>query len=147
MTARHAKLLTVLAGLIALFDWTLKIYAIERLPPTGSLGGFVDLILHKNPGIAFDIPVPIWVIAPLTVVVCLWLAVFSYTNWSHTKSISTAANIVIIGAAGNLTDRLMHGFTTDYILLFEKTVINLADILIITGIFGLLWYTRNTRTN
>jgi signal peptidase II len=146
MKTTKAKFFTTTAALTALLDGALKVYAIQRLPQTGSRSGFIDFILHKNPGIAFDIPVPLWIIAPLTIVVCAWLLWISYKHWKTQQYISTAANVVVIGALGNLTDRLVNGFTTDYILLFQRSAINLADILIVTGILALLWYTRERKT-
>ena len=58
---------------------------------------------------------------------------------------SVLAVTVILGAVGNLADRIINGFTTDYILLFGHSAINLADLLIIFGILGILWYTRNKK--
>lgn len=146
MSHARAKTFTALAGLIVIIDWTLKTYAINRLPQAGSRSRLISFILHKNPGMSFDIPISIWIIAPLTVCVCVWLLWISHKHWQHNTTISTAANVVVIGAIGNLADRLINGFTTDYILLFGRSAINLADILIITGILALLWYTRDTRT-
>ncbi len=147
MSKAKAKTITAFAGLIVLLDWVLKAYAIKRLPQTGSRGRLVDFILHKNPGIAFDIPISLWIIAPLTVIVCIWLLWISHKHWQTKRAVSTSANVVVIGAIGNLADRLINGFTTDYILLFGRSAINLADILIVAGILALLWYTRDTRTS
>jgi lipoprotein signal peptidase len=144
---RTAQAFTILAGLIALLDAALKAYAIKRLPSTGSRDRFIDFILHKNPGIAFDIPVPFWIIGPLTVAVCTWLVWTAYKHWNTQKEVSTAANIVIIGALGNLIDRFVNGFTTDYIIIFSRSVINLSDVLIVAGIIALLWYTRDRKTS
>ena len=48
------------------------------------------------------------------------------------------ALIVIIGALGNIFDRLTYGFTIDYIIILNRLAINLSDIIIIIGVLGLL---------
>ena len=147
MKTLTVKAITAGAALTVLIDWWLKAFAIERLPEIGSRGRLVDFILHKNEGIAFNIPIPLWIIIPLTVGVCTWLAFLSYQHWNTDRRISVSANVVLLGAIGNLADRVINNFTTDYILLFGRSAINLADILIVTGILSLLWYTKHTRTS
>jgi len=46
-----------------------------------------------------------------------------------------------------LIDRFVNGFTTDYIIIFSRSVINLSDVLIVAGIIALLWYTRDRKTS
>ena len=45
---------------------------------------------------------------------------------------------LILGASGNFFDRVMNGYTTDYLLLFGRSIINLSDILIVLGVLLLL---------
>lgn len=145
MTRASSYIAIVLAALIALADGWLKALIISRPPQSGGRSGFIDVILHKNPGIAFDIPLPISIIAPLTVIICLWLGILVHRHWRTQRQVSVLAVTVILGAVGNLADRIINGFTTDYILLFGHSAINLADLLIIFGILGILWYTRNKK--
>jgi len=141
---------SIIAGAVcvALIDGWVKFLAISQFAGLKHVAGGFGLTLHKNPGIAFDIPIPIWIIAPITLVIGLWLVAFAKRHWlADQKPAALAAMSIIIGASGNLLDRLINGFTTDYILLFGVTVINLADILIVVGISMLLWYTRDKKAH
>jgi lipoprotein signal peptidase len=48
--------------------------------------------------------------------------------------------MIVAGALGNLFDRWLNGFTTDYIILFRTSAINLSDVLIVVGMLAFLWY-------
>lgn len=129
---------------VAAGDAIFKYLAIQYLPEfKPEINHFFDLLLHKNPGIAFDIPLPLPLIVTLTIIITLALTIFIKRNWRANSSASLAAIMIIMGAIGNMFDRLINGFTTDYIILFGQSVINLSDILIISGTILLLWYTKN----
>ena len=129
---------------IGLIDAIFKYFAITRLPEEGSrLSSPIDFALHKNPGIAFDIPVPLSIVVIFTILVSILLIKYALRRWkSHQKS-SAAALVVVIGALGNMIDRIINNFTTDYIILFERSAINLSDILIVFGAILLIYYTEH----
>ena len=56
-------------------DGALKFFSIKNFSDGHSLHlfPFVDFVLHRNPGITGDIPVPMWIIAPITLGVILFL--------------------------------------------------------------------------
>ncbi|MCH8049487.1 signal peptidase II [Patescibacteria group bacterium] len=145
---KHSTAITwsILAILVAVIDGIIKSLAIKRLPEAGGhLGSPIGFALHKNPGIAFDIPIPLTVIIVLTVVITALLARYAVRSWISRPERSFAAVIIVIGAAGNMIDRIINGFTTDYIILFRRSAINLSDILIILGTILILYY-NETRT-
>lgn len=126
---------------IAVIDGIVKYYALQIPFKTNSEEIF-DFILHKNFGIAFNIPVPLTTILALT---CVILAITVQQSLRIHQPLSTIAAVMIIaGAMNNAIDRLIHGFTTDYILLFGRSVINLSDLLIITGAVLFTWYYQRT---
>lgn len=101
--------------------------------------------LHKNTGIIFNIPIPI----PIVIIASLFVISF-LIFWSikqkQSNGIMLGSLFVIIGALGNLIDRIQYGFTIDYLILFGRSAINLADILIFIGIIW-LFITQNKRKN
>jgi len=141
---KHRSLITAAFLLaIACLDGVLKYIAITRFPTenTPGLSPIVAFVFHKNPGITFDIPLPITIIIPITIGIILALAY-------HARTMQPRALIgnlaIIIGALDNLIDRILNGFTTDYLMFFKTSVINLADVLILFGgITLLLYYTSN----
>ncbi|MBI2485019.1 signal peptidase II [Candidatus Uhrbacteria bacterium] len=88
--------------------------------------------VYRNMGAGFSLPVPAWIILPLSAVLIASLIIF--VRHVQEPLPRTALFAVIVGALSNLTDRIVHGFTTDYIFLPHGAVINAADILIVCGI-------------
>ncbi len=144
MTNRAIAIITALA-VTALADASLKFYAITHWSDkqTASLQPVLDLALHRNPGIAFDIPVPLSIVLPLTLIISLGFARLAYQRRYSNTDQALAAIAAVIGALGNGLDRLVNGFTTDYIILFRTSAINLSDVLILVGIVGVLWYDKH----
>ena len=101
------------------------------------------LALHKNPGIIFDISVPLAIIIPTTVVLCVAMMMLAYRNVRTAYEKSLALWWIVCGATGNVVDRIMNNFTTDYLIFFRRSAINLSDILIVTGALLYLYYSRD----
>ncbi len=76
----------------------------------------------------------------ITIVAVLFLARIALRARTVEPLASVGALFMIFGALGNLTDRLVHGFTIDYLVIFSRSVINFSDILILLGLFLLLSY-------
>jgi lipoprotein signal peptidase len=129
---------------IGIADALFKAYAIASLPDeqTVHLQSVLSFALHRNPGIAFDIAIPLAIVLPITAVICGAFAYIVYKHRLEPNSRSLFALASVIGALGNGLDRLINGFTTDYIILFQTSAINLSDVLILVGILGVLWYDR-----
>mgnify|MGYP001560365080 CR=1 FL=1 len=130
---------------MALLDGGFKFLAIRNLPSDSlPLSWPFALALHKNPGIIFDIAIPLGVILPITVMLCTALLVIIKKNIHTSLAQSSGLWLIVCGAVGNAVDRVVNGFTTDYIIIFQRSAINLADILIVTGAIIYLYYSRNT---
>ena len=130
---------------LAILDGIAKIYALAHLPAEQAvkLQPVLSFAVHKNPGILFDIPVPLAIIAPLTVVALIALGSMAWRARFTQPAIVVSAFAAFAGALNNLIDRVINGFTTDYLILFRTSAINLSDVLILLGILCLLWYGRN----
>ena len=109
-------LLPVIALIVLLDEWV-KWQALHNLPNESAIikPEAVVFAIHKNWGIAFDIPFKM----PLIILIS-----------------------IVIGAAGNLYDRLAYGFTVDYIILLGRSAINISDIVIVSGVITLLSASR-----
>lgn len=99
--------------------------------------------LYKNLGIAFDIPIPHFIVIPLSLFIAGFLIFFAVKNQDKKPISAGFALVAAIGALGNLIDRVVNGFTTDYLIFFERSAINISDILIVIGILVIIFYTEN----
>lgn len=131
---------------IGLADAIFKVYALQHFPSeqTALMQSILTFALHKNPGIAFDIPIPLFIVLPITGLIAGAFAYLAIKRWQTNRSESVAAIAAIVGAVGNAVDRLINGFTTDYLILFKTSAINLSDILILLGILAVIWYDKHT---
>lgn len=134
------------AAIVILDEW-LKFIALQRLPEEGSLvdPGIVAFAIHKNWGVAFDIPFRLEFIILVSVVIGLGLLRIAYRNRLTHPDITLATGIIVLGALGNLYDRIVYGFTVDYIIVFARSAINLSDVVIVAGVIALLLSSRRTR--
>lgn len=115
--------------------------ATARLPSGESFafGKVFALTTHKNFGLIADVPIPQWMIIAVTLAVIVGICVIirKFLNESKPTPIF-ALTLVLAGAIGNLWDRLAYDFVMDWILLFQTSVINIADIAIASGVLWLL---------
>ena len=141
---KHLKWFIIGGFVLTLIDEVFKYLALSRLPEEGSLliGKVFALGIHKNYGIAFDIPFARELTIFITV---LLVALFIHGAIKFYKTIPTytlASMLIVAGALGNLFDRIVYGFTVDYMILFSRSAINISDLLIITGVAMVLLGTR-----
>lgn len=137
-------------GASALFltiaDTAAKFASISHLSETKEIvliPRVISLFLHKNYGAIANFPLPMVAIVTTSLIVLLFCVAFVVKMYRQSKyKIISAMNIVIIGAIGNLLDRVIHGFTTDYLLLFNISAVNISDGLILGGIIWLIVETR-----
>lgn len=146
LSAHLYWLLVPVATIVFLDEW-LKYLALQRLPGEGSLvdPGIIAFAIHKNLGVAFDIPFRLEFIILFSILIGLGLLHISYKNLRKHPDIALAAAIIILGALGNLYDRIVYGFTVDYIILFARSAINISDVVIVAGVILLLLSSRRTK--
>ncbi len=84
-----------------------------------------------NSGIAFSIPFPNWLIIILTPIILFGLFYF-VTRKKRQIIFYLGIFLIFAGAISNFIDRVLFGFTIDYICIFTG-VINLADVMIVVG--------------
>jgi len=105
---------------------------------------FLGLSYLENTGIAFSIPFSqsfLLVLTPLFLVLFFfWFEKQKQRNFFFVSSFS----LLIFGAISNYIDRFLFAFTIDYINIFTL-VINIADIMIVLGAFGLFFSFSHTK--
>lgn len=98
----------------------------------------IDLELFRNRGIAFgsltELPPGVLYVG-ISVLVAI-LAVAVLRGWP--KESPTAGGLLLGGAVGNLSNRLLEGHVTDFVAVPNFSVFNLADAAITFGIVLLL---------
>ncbi len=84
-----------------------------------------------NPGIAFGIPIPLWIVLPLTILFLIALAV--WVKKINVSAAKLAFFMIFAGALSNAFDRVTYGYTIDYLRIIDA-IINIADLLVVAGI-------------
>lgn len=96
----------------------------------------------QNTGIAFGIPVPSTITIFLSIPILIAIVYFLFSEYKQDKNkIFLGLTVLFFGALSNLIDRVTYGVTIDYWML-GTGIINLADILIIFGIYSLFVHRR-----
>ena len=143
---RLASWLYATAGLAYGIDRVTKVLVEQRLedrPPIELIPGVLHLNYTTNPGGAFglfgDAP---WLFLGATILVCLVITIASL-NLSG-GLLAVGLGLVLGGALGNLTDRLVRGEgvsgeVVDFIDLGIWPVFNLADTAIVLGAAAILF--------
>jgi len=132
------------AAMIVLLDGWLKAFALKYFIDESFLTGhdFVRLAVHKNWGLAFNIPFRREFILLVSFVIGYFLVDIIKKNWKAQPKIAFSSMLILIGAAGNLFDRIYYGFTVDYLIFFGRSAINMSDIVILTGVVCLLIFSK-----
>ena len=137
---RGRGLALVLVAVVAA-DWITKFLVQNHLrlySRRALVEGWVWLAHSRNPGIAFSFfrDMPGMVRLPLLVAAAA-AGIFVAARMAmrtHDELIRLAAVLVMAGAVGNLGDRVMNGWVTDFILVrWFPFVFNVADMAITAG--------------
>ena len=147
MSRFFARLIPICAVVVVCIDGWLKTIALSHFPSDQTLinPSFFALALHKNYGIAFNIPLKLPLILLVSVLLGAGLIDVAWRNYHANPNLSAAAMLVIIGGCGNVYDRVAYGFTVDYLLIGDRTAINLSDLVILSGIVWLLFASRQSQ--
>lgn len=104
------------------------------------LQGLIRFTDHKNFGISFNLPVPFFIIFIVTIAALAW-SVYQLKNQKLQKHAWNPflLGLFIGGILGNLADRVILGYVRDWLLLWGRSAVNLADGAILIGLIGYLW--------
>lgn len=125
----------VLAAVVAFFvDQATKYFARGFTDGTGPFPQILTTVHHHNEGLVANLPVPLPLIILITIVV-LGLVLWMLRSAIERKNVFGAISLGVLigGALGNFVDRLTLGYVFDWILVFSRSAINIADICILLG--------------
>lgn len=146
---KSKQIIALIVGiLVVLADEILKVFALKFLPDESQMSGksFVEFAIHKNFGLAFDLPIWLPVLSILSILIIAGLIILAKQNWKKNPWLTTAAIIISGGALGNLFDRLNYGFVVDYIITpITGSAFNLSDIVIVVGLFLFIWSSKKLK--
>ena len=103
------------------------------------VGDFFKLDLIPNYNIAFSLPLSgifLNILIILIIIFLLYELLFlgQRQEWSKVVLLT----FIIFGAISNMLDRLWYGFVVDYLDLKYFTVFNIADVMIVRGVLGII---------
>lgn len=133
----------MIATVVALVaaDWLTKLWVTRSLALGESyslIDGWIQFVHRRNPGVAFsmfaDLP-DAWRTPLLLAVGLVGVVLFSrIIVTSSGRIVRAAAAVVLAGAIGNLGDRMVNGYVTDFVLVrYFPFVFNVADAAISVG--------------
>lgn len=142
-----APLVLALAAIVYGIDqthkwWMIDVYGIAAKAPV-PVTSFLDLVMVWNRGISYGLLTThtqeLLVVVSLVIALVLWI-------WAcrAARPLGAAALALVIGGAlGNATDRLLRGAVADFFYFhyqsFSWYVFNLADVAIVAGVALLLY--------
>lgn len=99
--------------------------------------GFLAITKHQNHGLIGNTPIPYPIIILLTLAALGVLFYGMKTSYKQNRFFELLAlSYVAGGALGNFIDRIVNGYVFDWILLFNTSIINVADAAITLGIIA-----------
>ena len=135
----------LLAGLIFLLDQWVNLIIIENISlyERVKINDFINITHQRNPGAAFSFLADAggwqrWFLSTIAIVVCLYIVYWLKELEKENKILLPyGLSLVLGGALGNLFDRIMLGYVTDYfqVLIFGWPFpsFNVADAAISIG--------------
>lgn len=134
----HYLLLFLVNGFFLFFDQLLKFFARTNIIKTRIFANFFGWEYFENTGIAFSLPFSIPILIIITPIIILYLLYYLNKKTKKDLAASWGVALIITGALSNFIDRLLFGFTVDYLKIFTA-VINIADVMISVGIMLLVY--------
>lgn len=152
LNTKKAAPYLILAVFFIFLDRLLKILAINFyfIDTYELIGKYLQFSLAKNYYIAFSIPFSgILLNIIISILILFILLYLLILNTKQKYKTSGLLIFVVFGAISNLIDRLKYGFVIDYLDLKYFTVFNVADIMIVCGIFSffVIYHLNNQSQN
>lgn len=143
------KYLSFFGILVFFIDRFIKDWLFFKIPDSGYLFfddffGGVGIYLAHNKWAAFSFEISRMVLILLSVLLLGYLVVLMKDYYKEFNSGFIFLSLIFLGGASNLIDRFVYGGVHDYIKIFIWPIFNLADCLIVVGIFlfGLAIYKK-----
>lgn len=125
--------------LVVVLDLMTKTRWFGYEPRWTRLAPLLQTIDHHNYGLIFDIPAPTWLIVLVSAAVLIGVAAIFRAKILRSAWVAFAFGLLAGGAIGNGYDRIALGFVRDWILVFGRSALNVADLSIAVGLLLLAW--------
>jgi signal peptidase II len=144
---RRGAIITVAIGaLVVTVDQVTKALVRAKMSSPGAsvpvLGDLVRLTFVRNLGASFGMMPgyrPLFIAVSIGVLIAI--AAFVARRHPQRPWVLVALGLVAGGALGNLIDRLMLGWVTDFVQIpFDFPVFNVADSAVVVGVAMLVWW-------
>ena len=138
-TKDHLIIYTLISGLFLFLDQILKYFA--RTNPNFTFYFWKPWLgweYFANPGIAFSLPVPNWLVILITPIILILFVGLISKSKKKTKLFYFSLFLIIAGAISNFIDRILFSATIDYVRILTG-IINLADVMIVIGAGMMVW--------
>ncbi len=146
--SKKAKLITALLALILFLDQGTK-WVVDRTIPLNTtipvISGFFDLTHIRNTGVAFGILAgrrAAWrssLLIAFSLIAMAFIALLLWRVSETERMLISSVTLILGGALGNLTDRLLHGEVIDFLDFYWSSLhwpaFNVADSSITIGVF------------
>ena len=124
--------------------WMLEVY---RIADRGrvQITSFFDLVMAWNKGVSYGLFAQHSTTGRIVLISLSLVAVTALVIWmanSLTRLAALSIGLIVGGALGNLTDRIVHGAVADFFHFhyagFSWYIFNIADVAIVAGVIGLI---------
>jgi signal peptidase II len=124
--------------------WMLEIYRIADRSRV-QITSFFDLVMAWNKGVSYGLFAQHSTTGRIVLISLSLVAVAALVIWmanSLTRLAALSIGLIVGGALGNLTDRIVHGAVADFFHFhyagFSWYIFNIADVAIVAGVVGLI---------
>jgi signal peptidase II len=124
--------------------WMLEVYRIAERGRV-EITSFFNLVMEWNRGISYGLFAQHSSTGRLVLIAISLAAVIGLFIWmanSFTRLAGLSLGLIIGGALGNLTDRIIHGAVADFFHFhyagYSWYVFNIADVAIVAGVIGMM---------
>jgi signal peptidase II len=144
---RHgAAIIAIVAASVLLIDQVAKLQVRAHLSPPGTsiplLGDLLRLTFTRNDGAAFGMfPGGRALFVAVHIVVLVCIVGYAVRRRPTRPWLIASLGLVAGGALGNLVDRVVFGWVTDFLQIpFGFPVFNVADSAVVVGVAMLVWW-------
>lgn len=94
----------------------------------------IGLMHYQNTGVAFSLAIPTIITVPVAILVGFGIIYALYKQKNPKSLESIALMLILSGAIGNALDRAFFGYVTDFFMVGNFPIFNMADVYITWGI-------------
>lgn len=134
------KNIALFGAVFLVLDRVLKLIAINFIGEKKLIGDYLTFTFTGNQGIAFSLPVGgilLYLLLFFAFGFLFWYLIFALRKRQQKTALIII--ILILAALSNLFDRMVYGYVIDYFKVFDFSILNLADCLIILSAIALVF--------